>query len=311
MIRTSEFVSPNHPDKLCDRVADRLLDAFLKEDQESRVALEVLGGHGVLHVTGEVTSKADIVIEDVVHTLLPDIQVEANVTEQSFEIARGVDSGGAGDQGIMVGYATSETANLMPLEYELARGLCKTLFTQYPFDGKVQVTTDGERVVAVVASFQHAPSRELLRIVESEIQADEYYINPAGEWNVGGFEADSGLSGRKIVVDSYGPRVSIGGGSFSGKDLTKVDRSGAYMARKIAVDYLKKHKAGEVRVELAYAIGKKDPLSATALVDGVEVLMTEYDLSPKGIWDFLGLGSVSFADTAEWGHFGNNFAWDR
>ena len=311
MIRTSEFVSPNHPDKLCDRIADRLLDAYLAEDKESRVALEVLGGHGVLHVTGEVTSKASVVIEDIVHALLPNIRVSSHVTEQSPEIARGVDSGGAGDQGIMVGYATSETVSLMPFEYELGRTLCKTLFSHYPFDGKVQVTTDGKRAVAVVASFQHARTSELLKFVQSEIQADEYYINPAGEWNMGGFDADTGLSGRKIVVDSYGPRVSVGGGSFSGKDPTKVDRSGAYMARKIAVDYLKKHDAQEVRIELAYAIGKKDPLSATALIDGAEALVTEYDLSPRGIHDFLDLGNVTFADTAEWGHFGNNFSWDR
>lgn len=310
MIRTSEFVSPNHPDKLCDRVADKLLDAYLEEDSESRVALEALGGHGVLHITGEVTSNARVVVEDVVRTLLPSITIRTNITKQSLEIARGVDSGGAGDQGIMVGYATSETASFMPYEYELARSLCKTLFTHYPFDGKVQVTTEGRRVVAVVASFQHAKTSELLRLVQDELCADEYSINPAGEWSVGGFDADSGLSGRKIVVDSYGPRVSVGGGSFSGKDSTKVDRSGAYMARKIAVDYLKKHNAREVRVELAYAIGKKEPVSATAFIDGKEVVITEYDLSPAGIRDFLELGKVSFSDTAEWGHFGNNFPWD-
>ncbi|MEX0933530.1 MAG: methionine adenosyltransferase domain-containing protein [Candidatus Paceibacterota bacterium] len=311
MIRTSEFVSPHHPDKLCDRIADKLLDAYLCGDSRSRVALEVLGGHGVLHVTGEVTSNAKIVIEDIVHSLLPDIKVQTNITEQSSEIAQGVDSGGAGDQGIMVGYATRETPSFMPREYELARSLCKTLFSHYPFDGKVQVTTSGKRVLAVVASFQHSKTAELLNLVQQEIQADEYYINPAGEWNLGGFDADTGLSGRKIVIDSYGPRVSVGGGSFSGKDLTKVDRSGAYMARKIAVDYLKKENAEEVRVELAYAIGKKNPLRATALVDGVERVVTEYDLSPRGIHSFLDLGAGSFFETAEWGHFGNNFPWDN
>ena len=311
MRRTAEFVSPNHPDKLCDRIADRLLDAYLLGDKKSRVALEILGGHGVLYVTGEVTSATDVVIEDIVHALLPDVRVVSRVSEQSSEIARGVDSGGAGDQGIMVGYATSETESLIPLEYEIARTLCRTIFTRYPYDGKVQVTTDGKRVVAVVASFQHTKTSDLLKLVQDELVADEYHINPAGEWRVGGFEADTGLSGRKIVIDAYGPRVSVGGGSFSGKDLTKVDRSGAYMARKIAVDYLKKKKAQEVRVELAYAIGKREPLSATALVDGVEMLVAEYDLSPSGIYKFLHLDTVSFFDTAGWGHFGNNFSWDQ
>jgi S-adenosylmethionine synthetase len=222
-----------------------------------------------------------------------------------------VDIGGAGDQGIMTGYACNETESFMPKEYELARMLCKKIYEKYPYDGKTQITIDGERVLAVVASFQNSKSSDLEVLVRSLIAADEYFINPAGEWTVGGFDADSGLSGRKIVIDNYGPEVGIGGGSFSGKDYTKVDRSGAYMARKIAVDYLKKYHAKEVRVKLAYAIGKKEPLMDSAIVDGKEMNIEGYDTTPNGIKNFLKLDKPIFAKTAQWGHFGNGFEWDK
>ena len=151
---------------------------------------------------------------------------------------------------------------------------------------------------------------QLLKLVQSIIVADEYFINPAGEWTQGGFDADTGLSGRKLIVDNYGPEITIGGGSFSGKDYTKVDRSGAYMARKIAVDLLKKNNAREVFTKLAYAIGKKDPVMAVAVIDGVESEITGYDLSPKGIREYLKLDTVRFADTCTWGHFGRGFEWN-
>ena len=210
----------------------------------------------------------------------------------------------------MVGYATSATSSFLPLEYELARQLCRQIYKYYTYDGKTQVTINGEEIISVVASFQNSKTKDLENLVRKIIKSKEYHINPAGEWRVGGFDADSGLSGRKIVVDNYGPNVAVGGGSFSGKDPTKVDRSGAYMARKIAIDYLKKFKAKEVVVKLAYAIGKKYPVMATALVDGESVLVAGYDLSPKGIRDLLGLDRPIYLKTASWGHFGRGFRWD-
>jgi S-adenosylmethionine synthetase len=312
MKRTAEFVSPRHPDKICDFIADSILDAYLSGDIESRVAIEVMGGHNLITINGEVTSTSNIDIEQILHGIVgQDFKVISNVVKQSPEIARGVDTGGAGDQGIMMGYAIDETENHMPKEYELARNLCKKIYDIYPYDGKVQVTIDGGNVDTVVASFQNTNSEELEKIVKEIITANTYKINPAGEWHQGGFDADTGLSGRKLIVDNYGPEVRIGGGSFSGKDYTKVDRSGAYMARKIAVDYLKKYNAKEVITKLAYAIGVKDPVMAIAIVDGEEKEITGYDLSPKGIREFLNLKQVLYKDTCTWGHFGREFNWDK
>ncbi|MBP9748165.1 MAG: methionine adenosyltransferase domain-containing protein [Candidatus Pacebacteria bacterium] len=310
MIKTAEFVSPKHPDKICDFIADSILDAYLAGDKESRVAIEVMGGHNLITINGEVTSRANPDIILLVHSIVgKDYKVISNIALQSTEIARGVDTGGAGDQGIMKGYATSETREYLPLEYVLARDLCKNIYKVYPFDGKTQVTTENGIVTTVVASFQNTKNDELLKLVQSLIQAKEYLINPAGEWVMGGFDSDTGLSGRKLIVDNYGPEVPIGGGSFSGKDYTKVDRSGAYMARKIATELLEARKANTVYTKLAYAIGKSEPVMAVAVVDGVEEQITGYDLSPKGIREFLKLDQVKFADTCQWGHFGGNFEW--
>ncbi len=309
-MKTCEFVSPKHPDKICDYIADSLLDAFQGGDPKSRVAIEVMGGHGQVSVSGEVTSRTKVDIPKIVKEIAGDhFEVHVYLVEQSPFIGQGVDSGGAGDQGIMIGYATRETESRMPLEYELARDLCKRIYERYPFDGKTQVTVDGRKIRTVVASFQNTKTPELGKLVRSLIAADEYLINPAGEWTLGGFDADSGLSGRKIVVDNYGPEIGVGGGSFSGKDYTKVDRSGAYMARRMALDYLEKYKAGAVRVKLAYAIGKKDPVMAVAEIDGKEVKISGYDLSPKGIRAFLKLTNVEWSKTAVWGHFGREFPW--
>ncbi len=310
MKKTAEFVSPKHPDKICDYIADSILDAYLTEDKESRVAVEVMGGHNLITINGEVTSSAKPDIEKVVQNIVGEnFKIISNIVEQSPEIARGVDAGGAGDQGIMKGYATAETASLLPLEYELARNLCQKVYEKYPYDGKVQVTVDGDVVDTVVASFQNTKTAKLLELVKNIIKAKNYLINPAGEWQKGGFDADTGLSGRKLIIDNYGPEVPIGGGSFSGKDYTKVDRSGAYMARKIAVDYLKKYQAKEVHIKLAYAIGKAEPVMAVAVVDGKEMPITGYDLSPRGIRKFLKLEELKFSDTTFWGHFGRNFEW--
>jgi S-adenosylmethionine synthetase len=320
MIKTAEFVSPKHPDKICDFIADSILDAYLAGDNESRVAVEVMGGHKLITINGEVTSHTKINIEEVVQKIVGnDYKVIVNIVEQSKEIAHGVDTGGAGDQGIMKGYATSETEEFLPLEYILARDLCKKIYDIYPYDGKTQVTVDGGVVKTVVASFQNAKSEELLELVKQIMEADltskalasevEYLINPAGEWHQGGFDADTGLSGRKLVIDNYGPEVPIGGGSFSGKDYTKVDRSGAYVARRIAVELLKERGAKEVYTKLAYAIGETLPVMAVAVIDGQEEEIAGYDLSPKGIREYLKLDKVQYADTAVWGHYGRNFEW--
>ncbi|MEK7569668.1 MAG: methionine adenosyltransferase domain-containing protein [Patescibacteria group bacterium] len=312
MIKTAEFVSPKHPDKLCDFIADSILDVYLAKDKESRGAIEVMGGHGLLTINGEVRSGERPDVEKIVKRIVGEAyKVIVNIAIQSPEIARGVDAGGAGDQGIMRGYATAETASMMPLEYELARNLCMKIFERYPYDGKTQVTVENGKAKIVVASFQNTKNTELLPYVKSIIEAEEYLINPAGEWSLGGFDADAGLSGRKIIVDNYGPEVPAGGGSFSGKDYTKVDRSGAYMARKIAVDYLKKFNAKKVKTALAYAIGKAEPVAAVARVDGKEIPIEGYDLSPLGIKRFLKLDQVKFAETANWGHFGRGFSWDK
>jgi S-adenosylmethionine synthetase len=314
MLKTAECVSPKHPDKLCDRISDAILDAYLQEDPQSRVAVETVGSHGKIFVTGEVTTTAkDINIPQIVSAIAgPDLALDIHIVAQSPEIAQGVDTGGAGDQGIMTGYATRETDTYMPKEYELARQLCQTVYEQYPYDGKTQVTlNEAGEVESVVCSFQNAPSKDLRPLVEQTIpQAKEYHINPAGDWVEGGFDADAGLTGRKIIVDNYGPEIAVGGGAFSGKDPSKVDRSGAYMARRIAVDYLEKYPdAQTVLVKLAYAIGHPEALMAVAIVDGVPQAVEGYDLTPNGIKSFLKLDRPIYSDTAAWGHFGRGFAW--
>jgi S-adenosylmethionine synthetase len=314
MLKTAECVSPGHPDKMCDRISDAVLDAYLTEDPKSRVAIESVGSHGQVWVTGEVTSRAvGVDIPAIVKAIAGDgLDIRVHVVAQSPEIAQGVDVGGAGDQGIMTGYATRETATYMPREYELARTLCQKVYEVFPYDGKTQVTVDVDgQIRSVVCSFQNAPTPKLLELVQSVIpNAKEYHINPAGDWSQGGFDADAGLTGRKIIVDNYGPEVAVGGGAFSGKDPSKVDRSAAYMARRIAVDYLEaRPEANTVLVKLAYAIGHPEALMAVATVDGVSETVVGYDLTPRGIKDFLGLEAPIYADTAAWGHFGRGFSW--
>ncbi len=310
-LRTAESVSPKHPDKLCDQISDAILDAYLAQDPDARVAVEALGGHGQLVIMGEVTSTAHVDIEPIVDRLVGPIKLTINIVKQSPEIARGVDTGGAGDQGIMIGYATSETPELLPLEYVLARKLNQHLYALWPYDGKTQVTLRGNTIIAIVASFQHAKQAELLSAVNAWLKTQSnvdpsvtIHANPAGDWDQGGFDADTGLTGRKLVVDNYGPRIPIGGGCYSGKDASKVDRSAAYMARHIAVQLLKEHNAKEVFVRLAYAIGYDQPLEATAIIDGQPQEVTGYDLSPHGIIELLDLKRPQFEELAKWGHFG-------
>ncbi len=312
--RTAESVSPKHPDKICDQISDAILDAHLKEDSFARVAVDVAGGHGKVFITGEVTSKATKVdVAAIVRRLAGnEIEIIENIAAQSTEIASGVNTGGAGDQGIMVGYATNETPELLPLEYVLARKLNKFLYETWPFDGKTQITTKGREIVAIVASFQHAPQKELITKIKDWLLTEPLaqpapgyalHANPAGDWEVGGFDADAGLTGRKLAVDNYGPRVPLGGGAFSGKDGTKVDRSGAYIARRIAIEYLQKHKAQEVFVYLAYAIGYPYPVEATVSIDGFQKPIKGYDLTPEGIIKKLNLRAPGFEARAQYGHF--------
>ncbi|MBQ3261067.1 methionine adenosyltransferase domain-containing protein [Candidatus Saccharibacteria bacterium] len=345
--RTAESVSPKHPDKLCDQISDAILDAYLAEDPTSRVAAETCGGHGVVFVTGEITSNAkNVNIEKIVHRLAGEnTKVHQKLVKQSPEIAQGVDVGGAGDQGIMIGYACDETPELLPLEVVLSRRLNKFIYAEYPFDGKTQVTLNPDgKLSSIVASFQNTPSEKLSQLIPEWLQKENLlekgrsvtiiskehlndkakfaaltadknsilaYVNPAGDWTQGGFEADTGLTGRKLIVDNYGPRIPIGGGCFSGKDATKVDRSAAYMARRIAVDYLKKNHAHEVYVRLAYAIGVAEPLEKTVIIDGKSEQITGYDLTPKGIINFLNLRRPIYEATARYGHFGEGFDWDK
>ena len=344
--RTAESVSPKHPDKLCDQISDAILDAYLKEDPDARVAAETCGGHGVVFVTGEITSTADdIDIEKIVKRIAGDnLEVHTKIVKQSPEIAQGVDTGGAGDQGIMIGYACDETPELLPREVVLARRLNQFIYDKHPYDGKTQVTIapDGS-IDSIVASFQNVDKVELERLVKQFIEENhlqgisesssedrklgrtassaseeddskssiKLHINPAGDWHQGGFDADTGLTGRKLIVDNYGPRVAIGGGCYSGKDPSKVDRSAAYMARKIAVDYLRKRHAKEVLVRLAYAIGYAEPLEKTVIIDGKPEEIEGYDLTPNGIIEYLDLKRPIYEPTARYGHYGEGFDWDK
>lgn len=318
MLRTAESVTPQHPDKLCDRISDRILDKCLRQDPASRVAVEVMGGHGLITVTGEITAKADIDFRKCVREIVgKEFEISLRLAHQSPEIAKSVDKGGAGDQGVMIGYACDETPELMPLEYQLARSLCQYLFQLFPYDGKTQITVNDGIITDAVASMQKVSTDRLRQSVAGWLKEQPtdkntvIHANPTGDWQTGGFAADSGLTGRKIVIDSYGPRVPVGGGCFSGKDPTKVDRSAAYMARKIAVNYLKKHRAHEVYAHLAYVIGQTEPVQATVSVDSRPELIEGYDLTPKGIIALLELDKPIYEVTASWGHFGRGFAWDK
>ncbi|HAO64440.1 TPA: methionine adenosyltransferase [Candidatus Taylorbacteria bacterium] len=326
MLKTAESVSIAHPDKVCDQISDAVLDACLAQDSQTRAAIEVLGGHGIITVCGELTTRAHINIRKIAQEVYRDcgysenIGVTVNVVEQSPEIGHGVDNEGAGDQGIMVGYACDETPELLPLEVVLARKLTRAMGAN---DGKSQVTVENGKVLSVLTSVCNADygkKSELVKVVKKEIEPllapglklDKVWLrNPNGDWSIGGFNADTGLTGRKLAVDNYGPNIPLGGGCFSGKDATKVDRSGAYFSRRIAVDYLKKRKAHEVYVHIAYAIGVAEPTMATVTIDGRQEPIRGYDLRPKSIIKSLKLRRPQFRETAKYGHFGNGFEWDK
>lgn len=324
--RTAESVTPSHPDKVCDQISDAVLDACLAQDPHTRAAIETVGGHGLITITGELTTKAHVNIREIAREVYKNlgyrdsIGIVVNVVEQSPQIGHGVDNDGAGDQGIMVGYATNETPELLPLEVVLSRKLTKAMGKH---DGKAQVTIRDGKVVQILTSLceqgdlsdvslEEVIARNIAPHLHESIGNinDIWLRNPNGSWTIGGFEADTGLTGRKLAVDNYGPNVPLGGGCFSGKDATKVDRSAAYMARKIAVDYLTAKGANEVYVHLAYAIGVAEPLMATVTIDGTQEVVTGYDLRPKAIIETLNLKTPQFEQTAKHGHFGNSFAWD-
>jgi S-adenosylmethionine synthetase len=338
-MRTAEAVAPGHPDKVCDQISDAILDDILSRDPNARVAIETMGGHGIITITGELTTDtycymdriAKKVYKDLGYT--DDIGVQVNVVSQSPDIAQGVDTGGAGDQGIMVGYACNENEAMIPQELYLARKILKEVMALgYGPDGKSQVTLDDKgKISRLVISVQHEEGQEedlryqtevIFNGLDRTIDA-ELIVNGTGKFVQGGFDADTGLTGRKIVNDAYGPQIPVGGGAFSGKDPSKVDRSAAYMARKIAVDWLKQYsKLQEVDhciVKIAYSIGIAKPLMVSIghndgeYVNGAfHEFLKKYDLTPKGIIKTLDLKKPIYQDTAKWGAFGNQEAlWEK
>jgi len=317
-VRTAESASAGHPDKIADQISDAILDEALRIDSNARVAVEALIGHGHLVLMGEVSLRGSLEYTEIGRKFLREFGYEhyaiaTSIVEQSQEISSRVEEDAAGDQGIMVGYACDETPEFMPLEFSIARKLTRAMGL---LDGKSQVTTTGQDIVRVVTSVGGAYPNELMSVLgQMGIQdGDPRWIR--NQYETAGPESDTGLTGRKIVVDAYGPRVPVGGGAFSGKDATKVDRSGAYMARKVAVDLLKKHHAKEVMVKLAYSIGMKEELMATADIihadDSQEHVphIEGYDFSPAEIIRLLDLRKPRYLKTARYGHFGAGNPWD-
>ena len=359
---TSESVTEGHPDKLCDLISDSILDECLKQDENSRVAVETFAAGNTITIAGQITSKAEFNVEEVVRKVIKEIgydnaevdmdyrtcKIDINITKQSPDIAMGVDIGGAGDQGIMFGYASDETENYMPYAINMAHKLSKRLAEVrkdgiIPYlrpDGKVQVTIEYEddkpkRIETILISTEHNAdiSQENLKkdVIENIINAvvptdmmDEntkIYVNPTGRFVIGGPLGDTGLTGRKIIVDTYGGYARHGGGAFSGKDASKVDRSAAYMLRYIAKNIVANGYAKKCEIQVSYAIGMKDPLSIYINTFGtgkrpeeelVEMVKSHFDLTPKGMIDYLGLQEPIFTKTTNYGHFGkDDLPWER
>lgn len=371
---TSESVTEGHPDKLCDYISDSILDAHLAEDENSRVACETVAGKGEIYITGEITSNAKVDIEQVARETIKEVgydnsetdmdyrtcKIIVNMSKQSSDIALGVDkaleekegedisSEGAGDQGLMFGYACSETEELMPLPITLAHKLSKRLtevrkeniVENLRPDGKTQVTIEYEgdtpvRVDTVVISTQHTADADLDKlkndikekvikyIIPSDLldEKTKYYINPTGRFVIGGPLGDSGLTGRKIIVDTYGGYARHGGGAFSGKDATKVDRSASYMARCIAKNIVANKLAKKCEIQLSYAIGVAKPVSIYVETFGTatipeekiaEKIYEKFDLTPRGIINYLNLRKPIYKKTTNYGHFGKTeLPWEK
>jgi len=334
-VYTVESVTAGHPDKVCDQISDAILDACLTQDPFSRVAVECFGSHGQLLIGGEITSKAKVDYAAIAQQVYQEIgydeplKVQTNIVTQSPDIAQGVDTGGAGDQGIMYGYATAATPTMLPRGLELAHRLAVGLAAIKKFgpDGKTQVTMDHDRVAEVVVSVQHPEqcslellratvSRELIKPVIGDINQALVHINPAGAWHRGGFAADTGLTGRKIMVDSYGGLISHGGGAFSGKDATKVDRSGAYMCRLAAKSIVAAGLAKQCLVSVAYAIGQAEPVMLVGYDESgrdiTAAIRPRFDFRPQAIIERLNLRHPIYRQTAAYGHFGRpEFGWEK
>lgn len=371
---TSESVTEGHPDKLCDYISDSILDSYLAKDKNARVACETVAGKGEIFITGEITSTANVDIEQVVRDTIKEVgyadseydidyrtcKIYINLSKQSPDIALGVDksledkegkdveSGGAGDQGLMFGYACDETEELMPLPISFAHKLSKRLtevrrekiIDYLRPDGKTQVTVeyDGEkpvRVDTIVVSTQHLPDVDMnvlkKDIIEKVIKPivpanllDEntkYFINPTGRFVIGGPLGDSGLTGRKIIVDTYGGAARHGGGAFSGKDPTKVDRSASYMARHIAKNIVANGYAKRCEIQIAYSIGVAKPVSIYVNTYGTNTIPEEkiiekidktFDLTPRGIINYLDLQRPIYRQTTNYGHFGKkDLPWEK
>ena len=359
---TSESVTEGHPDKLCDTISDRILDECFKQDAESRVAVETFASKNTITIAGQITSKASINVEEIVRNTIQEIgfdnsqtdidyrncEVHINITRQSPDIAMGVDGGGAGDQGIMFGYACDETENYMPYALEMAHRLARRLTEvrksrDIAFirpDGKTQVTVEYEnnkpkRIETILISTQHTQectleklkeelTKKVIRNVIPANMIDErtnIYINPTGRFVIGGPLGDTGLTGRKIIVDTYGGYSRHGGGAFSGKDPSKVDRSAAYMLRHIAKNIVANHLAKACEIQVAYAIGMREPLSIWVNTFGtgkkteeelVKDIRQKFDLTPEGIIQYLQLKQPIYSKTTNYGHFGKDeLPWEK
>ncbi|HEU5251154.1 MAG TPA: methionine adenosyltransferase [Thermoanaerobaculia bacterium] len=359
---TSESVTEGHPDKIADQISDAVLDAVMRDDPMGRVACETLVTTGLAFIAGEISTKTYVDLPSVVRQTIKEIgytrakfgfdyetcAVISSIDPQSPDIARGVDTGGAGDQGMMFGFAVRETEEYMPLPLTLAHGLVRRLSEarrkgELDFlrpDGKSQVTVEYEgrrpvRVETIVVSTQHAEAIKhhdlkeavIEEIIRPVIPADlitretKFHVNPTGRFVIGGPQGDTGLTGRKIIVDTYGGSAPHGGGSFSGKDPTKVDRSAAYMSRYIAKNVVAAGLADRVLIQLAYAIGVADPVSVhvetyrTGKIDEekiVDLIRGHFDLTPRGIIETLDLRRPIYKATAAFGHFGRReFSWER
>jgi len=338
---TVESVTSGHPDKICDQVSDAILDECLRQDPKSRVAIESFGSHGLFVIGGEVTTKAKFNAKKIAAKVYrktghaDKLKFVTNIVKQSPDIAMGVDTGGAGDQGIMYGFATDETPEYLPkavaMVHKLTKGLedlrrSKKIKWLLP-DGKAQITMKNGKIKTVLVSAQHKKgipietirreiTQKLIKKVVGDTKGITILVNPTGKFEVGGFMGDTGLTGRKIMVDTYGGLIPHGGGCFSGKDPTKVDRSGAYMCRFVAKNIVAKGLAKSCLVSVAYAIGKAEPLMLRATdengKDLTDYVRKNYDFRPRAIIERLNLQTPIYEKAASYGHFGRDgFPWEK